>query len=118
MTKALLPPSRNSLCVFFNFSRDSRGSVGIINPFFFGGFPCISPPKKNSKGRTWKSSVDVSDILFLLGGGEGGVRGAGKGGGGLFIENSREGGGGVSQEGGGGGARGRGGVCREFGGRG
>ena len=46
---------------------------------------------------TWERSlnlVDVSDIFyfFLLGGGEGGVRGAGKGRGRIFIENPRRGG--------------------------
>ena len=39
--------------------------------------------------------MDVSDIFyfFLLGGGEGGVRGAGRGRGTIFIENPRRGGG-------------------------
>ena len=61
--------------------------------------------------------MDVSDIffVFLLGGGEGGVRGAGRGRGTIFIENPRRGGGGVSQARGGRGARGREGVCGEFG---
>ena len=54
--------------------------------------------------------VDVSDIFyfFLLGEGEGGVRGARKGGGRFFIENPTRGG--LSRRG-----RGREGVCGEFG---
>ena len=49
-------------------------------------------------------SVDVSDIFFfLLGGGEGGVRGAGGGRGrGFFAENPRRGGGSFQVRGGGG----------------
>ena len=39
------------LSVFPFFSRDFRGSVGIKNPCFFGGFPCLFP-KKTRKGRT------------------------------------------------------------------
>ena len=61
--------------------------------------------------------VDVSDIFyfFLLGEGEGGVRGAGRRGGGggrgrFFIENSTRGG-----SPGGGGPRGREGVCSKLG---
>ena len=61
--------------------------------------------------------VDVSDIFyfFLLGGGERGVRGAGRGWGRFLIENPRKG---VSRAGGGGGASGREGVCGEWGGGG
>ena len=33
------------------FSRDFRGSVGIKNPCFFGGFPCLSPKKKNKERK-------------------------------------------------------------------
>ena len=67
----------------------------------------------------WKFSlVDVSNIFyfFLLGGGEGGVRGAGRGGGGDFLLKIP--GGGVSRAGGGRGARGRESVCGELGGGG
>ena len=39
------------LSVFPFFSRDFRGSVGIKNPCFFGGFP-LPFPKKTRKGRT------------------------------------------------------------------
>ena len=39
------------LSVFPFFSRDFRGSVGIKNPCFFGGFPCLFK-KKTRKGRT------------------------------------------------------------------
>ena len=57
-------------------------------------------------------------IFFLLGSGEGGVQGAGRGGGGFFMENPRKGGlpggGGVGGEG----VCGREGVCGEFGGGG
>ena len=35
--------------VFPFFSRDFRGSVGIKNPCFFGGFPCLFPKKKQGK---------------------------------------------------------------------
>ena len=61
--------------------------------------------------------VDVSDIFlfFLLGEGEGGVRGARKGRGSVFYCKSQEGRG-VCPRGGGGEARGREGVCGEFGG--
>ena len=70
--------------------------------------------------------MDVSDIFyfFLLGGGEGGVRGAGRGRGGTksFYGKSQEGGGGgVSRVGGGRegeGARGREGICGDLGGGG
>ena len=55
-------------------------------------------------------------LFFLLGGGEGRVRGAGKGGGRFFIEYPRRGG--VSWAGGAGGSRGQEGVCGEFGGGG
>ena len=42
------------LTVFPFFSRDFRGSVGIKNPCFFGGFPCLfsKKKKKTRKGRT------------------------------------------------------------------
>ena len=40
------------LTVFPFFSRDFRGSVGIKNPCFFGGFPCLFSKKKARKGRT------------------------------------------------------------------
>ena len=45
-------PARNSLfflIVFLSFSRDFRGSVGIKNPCFFGGFLCLFPKKKQGK---------------------------------------------------------------------
>ena len=54
-------------------------------------------------------------IFFCSGGGEGGVRGAGRGGDDFLLKIP---GGGVSRAGGGGGVRGRERVCREFGGRG
>ena len=56
-------------------------------------------------------------LFFLLGGGEGGVRGARKWGESVFIENPRRRGG-VPGEGGGGVTRKRDGVCRELGGGG
>ena len=60
-------------------------------------------------------------LFFLLGGGEGGVRGAGTGAGGggrLFIKNPRKGGGGLPGGWGRGGARGREGVRGGLGGAG
>ena len=63
-----------------------------------------------------KFLADVSDIFFfLLGGGKGGVRGAGRGGWNFSLKTP---GGGVSPAGGGGGERrGREGVCGDFGSR-
>ena len=67
---------------------------------------CPGQPQKPCIAKSFEHIlVDVSDIFyfFLLGGGEGGVRGEREGGGRFFIENP----GGVSQEGGrGGGAPG------------
>ena len=37
--------------VFPFFSRDFRGSVGIKNPCFFGGFPCLFPKKQGKEGQ-------------------------------------------------------------------
>ena len=37
--------------VFFFFCRDFEGSVGINNPCFFGGFPCLFPKKQGKEGR-------------------------------------------------------------------
>ena len=48
------PPPRGIPCfssVFPFFSRDSRGSAGIKNPCFFGGFPCLLPKKKNKERK-------------------------------------------------------------------
>ena len=56
--------------------------------------------------------MDISDIFFLVGGGEGGVRGDREGGGRFFLLKAQKGG--VSHEGGGG-RGGREGVRREFG---
>ena len=39
------------LSVFPLFSRDFRGSVGIKNPCFFGGFPCHFPKKQGKEGQ-------------------------------------------------------------------
>ena len=39
------------LSVFPFFSRDFRGSVGIKNPCFFGGFPCRFPKKQGKEGQ-------------------------------------------------------------------
>ena len=39
--------------VFPFFSRDFRGSVGIKNPCFFGGFPCLFPKNKERKDRVY-----------------------------------------------------------------
>ena len=39
------------LSVFPFFSRDFRGSVGIKNPCFFGGFPCLFPKKQGKEGQ-------------------------------------------------------------------
>ena len=39
------------LCDFPFFSRDFRGSVGINNPCFVSGFPCIFPQKQGRKDR-------------------------------------------------------------------
>ena len=38
--------------VFPFFSLDFRGSVGIKDPGFFGGFSCLFSKKKTRKGRT------------------------------------------------------------------
>ena len=58
--------------VFPFFSRDFRGSVGIKNPCFFGGLPCLYPKKKKArKGRTGCLLVRVpnrrASALQLLG---------------------------------------------------
>ena len=39
------------LSVFPFFSRDFRGSVGIKNPCFLGGFPCDFQKNKERKDR-------------------------------------------------------------------
>ena len=39
------------LTVFPFFSRDFRGSEGIKNPCFFGGFPCLFPKKQGKEGQ-------------------------------------------------------------------
>ena len=39
------------LSVFPFFSRDFRGSAGIKNPCFFGGFPCRFPKKQGKEGQ-------------------------------------------------------------------
>ena len=39
------------LSVFPCFSRDFRGSVGIQNPCFFGGFPGHFPKKQGKEGQ-------------------------------------------------------------------
>ena len=39
------------LSVFPFFSRDFRGSAGIKNPCFFGGFPCNFPKKQGKEGQ-------------------------------------------------------------------
>ena len=39
------------LSVFPLFSRDFRGSVGIKNPCFVGGFPCLFPKKQGKEGQ-------------------------------------------------------------------
>ena len=54
------------LSVFPFFSRDFRGSVGIKNPCFFGGFPCRLPKKqgKEGQGRRNFSSFFVFSSIF------------------------------------------------------
>ena len=39
------------LSVFPFFSRDLGGSVGIKNPCFLGGFPCLFPKKQGKEGQ-------------------------------------------------------------------
>ena len=39
------------LSVFPFFSKDFRGSVGIKNPCFFRGFPCLFPKKQGKEGQ-------------------------------------------------------------------
>ena len=39
------------LSVFPFFSMDFRGSVGIKNPCFFGGFPCLFPKNQGKEGQ-------------------------------------------------------------------
>ena len=41
------------LSVFPFFSRDFRGSAGIKNPCFFGGFPGNFPKKQGKEGQGW-----------------------------------------------------------------
>ena len=52
--------------VFPFFSRDFRGSVGITNPCFFGGFPCLFPKKqgKEGQGRTFSKGRGGPDSSF------------------------------------------------------
>ena len=55
--------------VFPFFSRDFRGSVGIRNPCFFGGFPCLFPEKqgkgREGKGRgSQRSSFPVTSLSW------------------------------------------------------
>ena len=50
------------LSVFPFFSRDFRGSVGIKNPCFFGGFS-LSFSQKTRKGRT---GMVLSETVFNL----------------------------------------------------
>ena len=39
------------MSVFPFFSRDFGGSVGIKNPCFFGGFPCLFPKNQGKEGQ-------------------------------------------------------------------
>ena len=75
------------------------------NPRLFRGFPCFLGGHFGYL------------LFFLLGAGEGGVRGAGRVGGAILFFNgkSQEGGGFQGGWGAGGSARGREGVCGEFG---
>ena len=48
------------------FSRDFRGSVGIKNPCFFGGFPCLFPKKnKERKDREVLPLERPTDLLMF-----------------------------------------------------
>ena len=50
------------LSVFPFFSRDFRGSVGIENPCFWGGFPCLFP-KKNKERKDRVENKGESDLF-------------------------------------------------------
>ena len=69
-----------------------------------------------AESSSWWTFRKFFIFFLLLGGGEGGVRGAGRGRETIFMENPK--GGVVSRACGGRGARGREGVCGEFGGGG
>ena len=47
------------LSVFPFFSREFRGSAGIKNPCFFGGFPCHFPKKKNQRKERKDREVNM-----------------------------------------------------------
>ena len=63
-------PSKDFL-VFLNvfpfFSRDFRGSVGIKNPCFFGGFPCLFQKNKERKDRVLTLQEHSRDTSLTLG---------------------------------------------------
>ena len=50
------------LSVFPFFSRDFRGSVGIKNPCFFGGFPCLFPKKQGKEGQGIGEFAEISRL--------------------------------------------------------
>ena len=54
------------LSVFPFFCRDFRGSVGIKNPCFFGGFPCLFPKKQGKEGQgKHLASVSQSNVFGI-----------------------------------------------------
>ena len=58
--------ARNSLffsSVFPFFSRDFRGSAGLKNPCFFGGFPCLFPKKQGKEGQGF-GGIEAVDTEF------------------------------------------------------
>ena len=69
---SLFFPLRGNLCSFKRFSllfQGFRGSVGIENPCFFGGFPCLFFSEKARKGRTGHLFFDSGDSFLTLVGG-------------------------------------------------
>ena len=57
-------------CFFERFSllsRDFRGSVGIQNPCFFGGFPCLFPKKQGKEGQGFQLGIHRKLGLSQLG---------------------------------------------------
>ena len=51
---------------FVFFSRDFRGLVGIKNPCFFGGFPCLFPKKQGKEGQgTHKKMITEPNLTIF-----------------------------------------------------
>ena len=63
------------LSVFPFFSRDFRGSVGIENPCFFGGFPCLFPKKQGKEGQGFLITIIIRGVESMVIKFHGNVRG-------------------------------------------